>query len=52
MNLKKMKKNLYESKLRAQQRHGERLKEKCFGVNERLQHIRISNRKLNCLIRL
>lgn len=49
MNIEKMKESLKKAKERANVAHMNRLKEKCFGINERLQHIRISNRKLNCL---
>jgi len=49
MNIEKMKKSLYESKIRAYNNHMRRLKEKCFGVSDKLQSIRVSNRKLNCL---
>jgi len=49
MNVDKIKQSIFESKKRAYQNHIIRLREKCFGVNTRLQHIRVSNRKLNCL---
>ena len=49
MNIEKMKQSLYESKVRAYNNQVRKLKEKCFGVSERLQFIRIGNRKLNCL---
>ena len=45
MNLVKMKESQRKCKERAQ----EKQREKYFGVNLNLQHIRISNRKLNCL---
>ena len=44
-----MKQSLYTCKKRAYEAHIRKLKEKYFGVNERLQNIRVSNRKLNCL---
>ena len=49
MNIELMKQSLYASKKRAYEAHIRKLKEKYFGVNERLQNIRIGNRKLNCL---
>lgn len=49
MNIEKIKNSLYESRLRAHQNHMNKLREKCFGVSDKLQHIRFSNRKLNCL---
>ena len=49
MNIELMKQSLYESKKRAYENHMDKLREKCFGVSSRLQNIRISNRKLNCL---
>ena len=49
MNITKIKNSLFESKVRAYHKHMDKLKEKCFGINNRLQHIRVSNRKLNCL---
>lgn len=49
MNIELMKQSRYECKLKAYKNHISRLREKCFGVNSRLQHIRVSNRKLNCL---
>jgi hypothetical protein len=49
MNIEKMKKSLFESKLRAYKNHINRLKEKYFSVNNRLQYIRVRNRKTNCL---
>ena len=49
MNIEKMKKSLRKAKKRAYENHMRKLKEKCFGVSERLQCIRFSNRKLNCL---
>jgi len=49
MNIELMKQSLLACKKRAYQNHIIRLREKCFGVNERLQYIRVSNRKLNCL---
>ncbi len=49
MNIELMKQSLYESKKRAYEAHIRKLKEKYFGVNERLQNIRVGNRKLNCL---
>ena len=49
MNIKKMKSSQYKAKLRAYNNHIEKLREKCFGVNNRLQFIRVSNRQLNCL---
>jgi hypothetical protein len=45
MNLEKMKESQRKCRERAQQRQ----REKYFKVNLNLQHIRISNRKLNCL---
>ena len=44
-----MKGSQKECKKRANENQIRRLKEKCFGVNIRLQHVRVSNRKLNCL---
>ncbi len=49
MNLELMKQSQLKCKERASKNHLNKLKEKSFGVNERLQLIRISNRKLNCL---
>ena len=49
MNLDKMRESQFECKKRAYENHMDKLREKSFGVNERLQLIRISNRKLNCL---
>lgn len=49
MNLELIKQSQLKCKEKAQQNHLNKLKEKAFGVNERLQLIRISNRKLNCL---
>jgi len=49
MNVEKMKESLMACRRRAYERQVQKLREKCFGVNEKLQHIRISNRKLNCL---
>jgi len=49
MNLELMRQSLYASKKRAYLRNLSKLKEKYFGVNERLQNIRVGNRKLNCL---
>lgn len=49
MNIELMRQSLYVCKKRAYEAHIRKLKEKCFGVNERLQNIRIGNRKLNCL---
>jgi len=49
MNIELMRQSLYACKKRAYEAHIRKLKEKCFGVNERLQNIRVSNRKLNCL---
>ena|SRR3989344_7659328 len=49
MNIELMKQSLYASKKRAYLKHISKLKEKYFDVNERLQNIRFSNRKLNCL---
>ena len=49
MNMNKIKNSLFESKVRAYNNHIRRLKEKCFSVNNNLQHVRISNRKINCL---
>ncbi|MBU2633608.1 MAG: hypothetical protein KJ674_00015 [Nanoarchaeota archaeon] len=48
-NIIKMQNSLYKCKLRAYNNQVAKLKEKTFGVNSRLQYIRISNRKLNCL---
>ena len=49
MNLELMRQSLYASKKRAYEAHIRKLKEKYCNVNERLQNIRVSNRKLNCL---
>ena len=49
MNIDKIKNSLVESKVRAYNSHIRRLKEKCFSVSNRLQCIRVGNRKLNCL---
>ncbi len=49
MNIELMRQSQYECRKRAYEKQVERLREKCFSVNERLQYIRISNRKLNCL---
>lgn len=49
MNLELMNQSQLKCKERAQKNHLNKLKEKAFGVNERLQLIRVSNRKLNCL---
>ena len=49
MNIELMKQSLLVCKRRAYENHIDKLREKCFGVNERLQNIRIGNRKLNCL---
>ena len=49
MNIELIRQSLYASKKRAYLRHLANLKEKCFCVNERLQNIRVNNRKLNCL---
>ena len=49
MNIVLMQQSQYECKKRAYEKQVERLKEKYSGVNSRLQHIRHSNRKLNCL---
>ena len=49
MNINKIKDNLFRCKVRAYENHVRRLKEKCFSVSNRLQHVRISNRKINCL---
>ena len=49
MNLNKMMESKRRCKIRAYNNHVRRLKEKCFSVSERLQYIRFSNRKLNCL---
>ena len=49
MNIELMKQSLLACKRRAYENHIDKLREKCFGVNERLQNIRIGNRKLNCL---
>jgi hypothetical protein len=38
-----------QSQRKCRERAQERQREKYFGVNLNLQHIRISNRKLNCL---
>ena len=44
-----MKESLRKCKERAQLMQDLKLKEKSFGISERLQYIRVSNRKLNCL---
>ena len=49
MNIELMKQSLYRSKERANRNQIRKLKEKCFGVSNRLENIRVSNRKLNCL---
>ena len=49
MNIELMKQSQYKCKVRANENQIRKLKEKCFGVSSRLQHIRVSNRKLNCL---
>ena len=49
MNIEKIKESLRKAKKRAYLRHRERLWEKCFGISSRLELIRVSNRKLNCL---
>lgn len=49
MNIELIKQNQLKCKETAQKNHIKKLKERAFGVNERLQLIRISNRKLNCL---
>ncbi len=49
MNIVLIKQSQYECKKRAYEKQVERLREKYSGVNSRLQHIRHSNRKLNCL---
>ena len=49
MDIVKIKQSIFECRKRASVAHMNRLREKCFGVNSRLQHIRVSNRKLNCL---
>jgi len=49
MNIELMKQSKFECKKRAYQNHIRKLKEKYFSVNENLQFIRFSNRKLNCL---
>ena len=49
MNIELMKQSQRKCKVRANENQIRKLKEKFFGVNTRLQHIRVSNRKLNCL---
>lgn len=49
MNIELMKQSLYACKKRAYEAHIRKLREKYYNVNERLQKIRVSNRKLNCL---
>ena len=49
MNIEKIKESQVRCKKRAQKAHIDRLKEKCYGLSSRLQYIRLSNRKLNCL---
>ncbi|MBS3156690.1 hypothetical protein J4442_00775 [Candidatus Woesearchaeota archaeon] len=49
MNIELMKQSQLKCKERANENHIRKLNEKAFGVNERLQYVRISNRKLNCL---
>ena len=49
MNIELVKQSQLKCKEKAQKNHLRKLKEKSFGVNERLQNVRISNRKLNCL---
>jgi len=44
-----MKESQYKCRAKAYQRQIDKLKEKYFTVNNNLQTIRISNRKLNCL---
>jgi len=49
MNLVLMQQSQFKCKKRAYEKQVKRLKEKYSGVNSRLQYIRHSNRKLNCL---
>jgi len=49
MNIVLIKQSQYECKKRAYEKQVERLKEKYSSINSRLQYIRHSNRKLNCL---
>jgi len=49
MNVEKMRESQYNCKRRASEAHRIKLWGESFGVSERLQHIRVSNRKLNCL---